>query len=130
MRVPAGIILTNPPWGMRLDSGGELVKLYSSFGTLIRNRFSDWGVGLLVADRRLALATMTRPPLQPTLKLLNGGVKTWLMTSTASEGVVRTLCYGEYCMRERLHTLPLPSCQSSLALLMWLLPSLQAFRQH
>ncbi len=50
-------VVTNPPWGGRLDSGGDLRDLYATFGQVMRERFTRWRVAMLVTDRHLAAHT-------------------------------------------------------------------------
>ncbi|HYI62865.1 MAG TPA: hypothetical protein VEW93_13805 [Acidimicrobiales bacterium] len=52
-----GWIVANPPWGGRLQGGGDLRDLYARLGQVARERFPGWGVALLMADPRLAAAT-------------------------------------------------------------------------
>ncbi len=47
-------VVTNPPWGGRIASGGDLRDLYATFGNVMRARFTGWRVAMLVADRHLA----------------------------------------------------------------------------
>lgn len=47
-------VVTNPPWGGRIASGGDLRDLYATFGNVMRERFTGWRVAMLVADRHLA----------------------------------------------------------------------------
>jgi putative N6-adenine-specific DNA methylase len=50
-------IVTNPPWGGRLEGGGDLRDLYATFGRVVRERFTGWRVAMLVTDRHLAAHT-------------------------------------------------------------------------
>lgn len=52
-----GWIVANPPWGGRVQGGGDLRDLYARLGQVARERFPGWGVALLVADTRLVGAT-------------------------------------------------------------------------
>jgi 23S rRNA (guanine2445-N2)-methyltransferase / 23S rRNA (guanine2069-N7)-methyltransferase len=55
----AGLLVTNPPYGVRLGSEGELIKLYSLLGATLRDRFSGWSAAVFTA----------RPDLTPRLGL-------------------------------------------------------------
>ncbi|GMH98354.1 hypothetical protein TrVE_jg12927 [Triparma verrucosa] len=48
-----GVIVSNPPWGKRLDGGGkDLRNLYGRTGEVLRKEFKGWGIGMLT-ERRL-----------------------------------------------------------------------------
>lgn len=52
-----GAVVTNPPHGRRLGRPDELLHFYQALGHRIAALPPAWRVGLLVADRRLALRT-------------------------------------------------------------------------
>ncbi|MEC9359625.1 MAG: bifunctional 23S rRNA (guanine(2069)-N(7))-methyltransferase RlmK/23S rRNA (guanine(2445)-N(2))-methyltransferase RlmL [Pseudomonadota bacterium] len=54
-----GLLLSNPPYGERLGSENELIKLYSLFGNQLRQGFGGWHAGIFTA----------RPDLAPRLGL-------------------------------------------------------------
>jgi putative N6-adenine-specific DNA methylase len=64
---PPGIVLVNPPYGARIGNRKLLFALYGSFGTLMREQFQGWRVGLVTSDKGLARATELpwRPPTPP-----------------------------------------------------------------
>ncbi len=74
LHVPAGPgwIVTNPPYGARVSPGHDLRNLYARFGTVVRERASDWSVTLLTADPKLASTTHLR--LTAILSTDNGGL--------------------------------------------------------
>jgi putative N6-adenine-specific DNA methylase len=76
-----GWLVTNPPWGGRTASrsSGDLRDLHAALGHLVRERFAGWGVALLVADPRLALASEL--PLQHRWSTLAGGTRVHLMVA-------------------------------------------------
>lgn len=49
----SGWVITNPPWGKRLE-GKELDGLYKSFGRTLREEFSGYDLGILCPDPQLA----------------------------------------------------------------------------
>ncbi|MEK6593866.1 MAG: THUMP domain-containing protein [Pseudomonadota bacterium] len=69
MPAPAdgGIIVTNPPYGVRLSEQQELAEFYPKLGDALKKKFSGWTAYLLTADLRLAklirLAASKRTPL-------------------------------------------------------------------
>jgi putative N6-adenine-specific DNA methylase len=69
MPAPAdsGILITNPPYGVRLSEQQELAEFYPRLGDALKKKFSGWTAYLLTADLRLAkligLAASKRTPL-------------------------------------------------------------------
>jgi putative N6-adenine-specific DNA methylase len=63
----AGIIVTNPPYGVRLGEQQALAEFYPKLGNVLKKQFSGWRAYLLSADMRLPklirLATSKRTPL-------------------------------------------------------------------
>ncbi len=51
---PAGLIATNPPWGLRLSQPGELLALYTRLATVARQRFAGWQLAVVSPDPGLA----------------------------------------------------------------------------
>lgn len=62
-----GIIVSNPPYGVRLGDEQALAELYPKIGDLLKQRFTGWRAYFLSADMRLPklirLATSKRTPL-------------------------------------------------------------------
>ena len=62
-----GIVLTNPPYGLRLDEEESLAELYPRLGNLLKQRFVGWKAYFFTADRRLPklirLSPSRRTPL-------------------------------------------------------------------
>jgi len=62
-----GIIVTNPPYGVRLGELQELAELYPKLGDVLKKKFSGWRAYILSADMRLPklirLAASKRTPL-------------------------------------------------------------------
>ncbi|MBF9031200.1 class I SAM-dependent RNA methyltransferase [Rhodobacterales bacterium HKCCE3408] len=54
---PPGLVLTNPPYGQRIGNRKLLFSLYGTLGSVLRERFSGWRVGIVTADGGLAKAT-------------------------------------------------------------------------
>lgn len=50
---PAGILITNPPYGERLADPVALAAFYPKLGDALKQRFCGWTAYLLSADRRL-----------------------------------------------------------------------------
>ena len=64
---PTGIMVTNPPYGVRLGDDDELAEFYPRLGHLLKLKFSGWNCYFLTADLRLAklirLSASKRTPL-------------------------------------------------------------------
>ena len=62
-----GIIVTNPPYGVRLGEQRELAEFYPKLGDTLKKNFSGWRAYILSADMRLPklirLAASKRTPL-------------------------------------------------------------------
>ncbi len=64
---PTGIIVTNPPYGVRMDDRDHLAAFYPQLGDALKKRFSGWTAYILSSDMQLAkgigLAASKRTPL-------------------------------------------------------------------
>lgn len=64
---PSGIMVTNPPYGVRLGDDEELAAFYPKLGNVLKQKFSGWNCYFLTADLRLAklirLSASKRTPL-------------------------------------------------------------------
>jgi putative N6-adenine-specific DNA methylase len=69
MPAPAesGIIVTNPPYGVRMEDRDDLAAFYPQLGDALKKRFSGWTAYILSSDMQLAkgigLAASKRTPL-------------------------------------------------------------------
>lgn len=74
---PPGLIIVNPPFGARIGDGASLGPLYRSLGSVLRERFSGWRVGLITTE--IALARATALPFLPNgAPVLHGGLRVTL----------------------------------------------------
>ncbi len=82
-----GIIVTNPPYGVRLGEQQQLAEFYPKLGDLLKQQFSGWRAYLLSADMRLPklirLAASKRTPL------FNGALECRLFEYKLVEGEMR-----------------------------------------
>lgn len=81
LRAPAGcgLMLANPPYGARLESGSDLAPLYREFGQAWRGAFAGWRAALLCpAEAPLA---KTGFALRPLALLHNGGLAVTLFVT-------------------------------------------------
>lgn len=67
-----GLVLTNPPYGLRVSDGADLRGLYARLGDVVREGGWGWRLGMLVPDQRFALQTGLR--FSSALKTKNGGI--------------------------------------------------------
>ncbi|NNC38579.1 MAG: class I SAM-dependent RNA methyltransferase [Acidimicrobiales bacterium] len=54
---PPGLVMVNPPYGARVGKKNDLFALYAAFGSVMREQFAGWRIGMITADTRLAEAT-------------------------------------------------------------------------
>ncbi len=82
-----GIIVTNPPYGVRLGEEQALADLYPKLGDVFKKRFTGWRAYLFSADMRLPklirLAVSKRTPL------FNGALECRLFEYKMVEGGMR-----------------------------------------
>ncbi len=82
-----GIIVTNPPYGVRLGEQQELAEFYPKLGDALKKNFSGWRAYILSADMRLPklirLAASKRTPL------FNGALECRLFEYKMVEGGMR-----------------------------------------
>jgi putative N6-adenine-specific DNA methylase len=81
--VPAspGLLLTNPPYGVRVGESGALRDLFARLGQVARTRCPGWRVALLSGDRTLEGHTGLR--FREVLRTTNGGLPVRVVTATA-----------------------------------------------
>nr|WP_229804883.1 THUMP domain-containing protein [Paludibacterium paludis] len=64
---PEGLLVTNPPYGVRLDEQETLAALYPKLGDWLKRNFAGWTAHVFTGDLRLAklirLTTKRRVPL-------------------------------------------------------------------
>jgi putative N6-adenine-specific DNA methylase len=69
MPAPAssGIIVTNPPYGVRMEDRDDLAAFYPELGDALKKKFSGWTAYILSSDmqlaKRIGLAASKRTPL-------------------------------------------------------------------
>jgi putative N6-adenine-specific DNA methylase len=67
-----GWVVTNPPYGLRLDEGRDLRNLYAQFGNVLRRKCPGWEVSVLCSDT--ALLGQMRLKFDTSLAFVNGGI--------------------------------------------------------
>jgi putative N6-adenine-specific DNA methylase len=68
-----GIIVTNPPYGVRLGEQQALAEFYPRLGDALKQRFSGWSAYILSADMRLP--KLIRLAVSRRLPLYNGALE-------------------------------------------------------
>ena len=81
----SGWIITNPPYGIRLEDNADLRNLYSATGSAL-SRKPGWRIGLLTPDA--AMARQLRLPLRSRFATQNGGIPVNFLVSE-KPGVAR-----------------------------------------
>lgn len=76
-----GALICNPPHGKRIGNHHALRDLYAALGNRVSELPAAWKVGLLVADRRLALRSGLN--LSTAFLVSHGGVKVRALTGAA-----------------------------------------------
>ncbi len=75
----SGLVICNPPYGLRLDTNRDLVNVSQQMGVHLRRVFRGWRCALIAPDKKLMEATGL--PLQQVAILDNGGIPVGLFVS-------------------------------------------------
>ena len=68
-----GWVVTNPPYGIRVNSNKDLRNLYAQTGKVLRTHCPDWHASFVISDSNLV--SQTGFNFEPVLKFTNGGIK-------------------------------------------------------
>jgi putative N6-adenine-specific DNA methylase len=82
-----GIIVTNPPYGVRLGEQQALAEFYPKLGDVLKKQFSGWRAYLLTADMRLP--KLIRLAASRRIPLYNGALECRLLEYKMVEGKMR-----------------------------------------
>ena len=82
---PPGLVIVNPPYGLRIGDKKPLYALYAALGQTLLTRFSGWRVGIVTVDAALAKATGL-PLKPPGRSVLHGGLKVSLFQTGVLQG--------------------------------------------
>ncbi len=74
---PAGTLVANPPYGVRLDDARALAAFYPKLGDALKQRFAGWTAWLLSGDPQLAALIGLRPARR--MPLMNGDIECRLL---------------------------------------------------
>jgi putative N6-adenine-specific DNA methylase len=69
----AGVLIANPPYGVRLESDAMLTAFYPKLGDALKQRFPGWTAYLLTGDPRLAKLIGLKPSRRT--PLYNGAIE-------------------------------------------------------
>jgi putative N6-adenine-specific DNA methylase len=70
---PAGLLVANPPYGVRLEDEGALAAFYPKLGDALKQRFAGWTACLLSGDTRLPKLIGLKPSRRT--PLYNGAIE-------------------------------------------------------
>jgi putative N6-adenine-specific DNA methylase len=70
---PAGVLVANPPYGVRLDDARSLAAFYPKLGDALKRRFAGWTAWLLSGDPKLATLIGLKPSRR--MPLMNGDIE-------------------------------------------------------
>jgi putative N6-adenine-specific DNA methylase len=84
----SGLLVTNPPFGVRVGNAAELRDLYARLGQVARERFSGWRCAILSADKTPghSLERQLALPLEEAWRTTNGGIGVTLLVSEKTRG--------------------------------------------
>jgi putative N6-adenine-specific DNA methylase len=69
---PTGVLVTNPPYAVRIGEQEEMAQLYPRIGDLLKQKFGGWRTCFLSADMRLA--KLIRLSVSRRIPLYNGAL--------------------------------------------------------
>jgi putative N6-adenine-specific DNA methylase len=78
-----GLLIANPPYGIRVGESDALRNLYAALGRVARERCRGWTVALLSADRKLE--GQVGLPFAERFRTSNGGIPVRLVTATVRD---------------------------------------------
>jgi putative N6-adenine-specific DNA methylase len=84
----AGVLLANPPYGVRLAQATELAAFYPRLGDALKRRFTGWTAWLFTGDLRLAKLIGLKPERR--IPLWNGAIECRLFAFRLVAGSMRT----------------------------------------
>ncbi|PZP55697.1 MAG: hypothetical protein DI596_11180, partial [Azospira oryzae] len=84
---PPGLLVTNPPYAMRLGERDALAAFYPRLGDALKARFAGWTAYLLTADLRLPQLIRLTPSRR--IPLFNGALECRLFEFRIVKGKMR-----------------------------------------
>ena len=89
---PGGVLLTNPPYGVRLGEQQELAEFYPKLGDALKQRFTGWRACIFTADLRLPKLIGLKPAHR--FPLYNGALECRLYVFELVAGSLRRVRTG------------------------------------
>lgn len=86
---PAGIIVTNPPYGVRIGERQPLDELYPKLGDVLKKKFSGWNAYIMTADPLLPKLIRLTPSRR--IPLFNGALECRLLEYKIVAGGMRKM---------------------------------------
>lgn len=83
----AGLVATNPPYGVRVGERDRLRNLYAQFGKVMLSRCPGWQVTFVSAD--VPLERQTRLRLRSLVRTSNGGIPVRIVTGSVPASAER-----------------------------------------
>ncbi|MFC4160226.1 THUMP domain-containing class I SAM-dependent RNA methyltransferase [Chitinimonas lacunae] len=90
---PEGVIVSNPPYGIRLDEQEQLAAFYPQLGDALKRSFKGWRAYFLTGDLRMA--KLIRLSASKRTVLFNGALECRLFEFKMVEGSNRRIKPGE-----------------------------------
>jgi putative N6-adenine-specific DNA methylase len=84
---PAGVLLANPPYGVRLEDQAAMAAFYPRLGDALKRNFAGWNAFLFTGDLRLARLIGLRPERRT--PLYNGALECRLFAFPLVAGSMR-----------------------------------------
>jgi putative N6-adenine-specific DNA methylase len=82
-----GMLIANPPYGVRLGEQEDLAAFYPKLGDVLKQRFADWRACIFTADLRLPKLIGLKPSRR--IPLFNGALECRLYTFDIVAGAMR-----------------------------------------
>jgi putative N6-adenine-specific DNA methylase len=70
---PSGLLVTNPPYGVRLEELDDLAAWYPTLGDILKQRYAGWTAHIFTADLRIAKLMRLQPSRRT--PLFNGALE-------------------------------------------------------
>lgn len=84
---PSGILVTNPPYGVRIGETQLLASLYPKLGDVLKNKFCGWNAYIFTADATLAKTIRLKASRR--IPLFNGALECRLLEYKLVAGSMR-----------------------------------------
>jgi len=74
--VDTGWFVTNPPYGIRINTHKDIRNLYAQIGNVLRRKCPGWQIAILCNE--LSLLHQMKIPLDTSITLINGGISVFI----------------------------------------------------